>query len=417
MKNRRSEHRHPTTSTSRAPVSRRRFLGGSAMAAGGLVLGPSILAACGSDGGSGTALKLARPDKPVTLPTVGDAVAAGKAHEGGTLQILNYVDYLNPDVVARFEETYGVKTAVTTYDTEEGALNKLRSGAFTPDLIIGMTDSVLSRLVAAELLQPLNHSYLSNFGNVIEGLRDPYYDVGAQYTTPYIIYSTGIGYRTDMDVDTSYFESGNGWDILWDSAYSGRLGILDSYRDVIGSVLHRNGEDINTGDQKVLNAALEDLREMSAATNPKIDILAYTEVPAGTRVVNQCWSGDMLLGVWYLPEDASWTELGYWQPDEMVTGNDVFCVARNAQRPVLAHEFINFFLDVDNALENFGWTGYQPALEALDAQTLIDWEYVPANLANALITPAQYAKGNRAVALEPDVDARWTDVWAKFTAG
>ncbi|MEC8919919.1 MAG: hypothetical protein VYD63_02825, partial [Actinomycetota bacterium] len=150
---------------------------------------------------------------------------------------------------------------------------------------------------------------------------------------------------------------------------------------------------------------------------PKIDILAYTEVPAGTRVVNQCWSGDMLLGVWYLPEDASWTELGYWQPDDMVTGNDVFCVARNAQRPVLAHEFINFFLDVDNALENFGWTGYQPALEALDAQTLIDWEYVPANLANALITPAQYAKGNRAVALEPDVDARWTDVWAKFTAG
>ena len=154
MKNRRSEHRHPTTSASRAPVSRRRFLGGSAMAAGGLVLGPSILAACGSDGGSSTALKLARPDKPVTLPTVGDAVAAGKAHEGGTLQILNYVDYLNPDVVARFEETYGVKTAVTTYDTEEGALNKLRSGAFTPDLIIGMTDSVLSRLVAAELLQP-----------------------------------------------------------------------------------------------------------------------------------------------------------------------------------------------------------------------------------------------------------------------
>ena len=77
MKNRRSEHRRPTTSASRAPVSRRRFLGGSAMAAGGLILGPSILAACGSDSGSGTALKLARPDKPVTLPTVGDAVAAG----------------------------------------------------------------------------------------------------------------------------------------------------------------------------------------------------------------------------------------------------------------------------------------------------------------------------------------------------
>ena len=408
--------------TDHSKLNRRRFLQGSAVAAGGLLLPASVLAACGDgvpsyDKGSGTLLKLARPDKPITLSTVGDPIGNGLTHESGTLQILNWVDYLNPDVLARFEETYGVKTAVTTYDTEEIALNKLRSGAFKPDLIIGLTDSVLSRLVAAELLQPLNHSYLSNFSNVIEGLRDPFYDLGAQYTVPYIIYSTGIGYRSDMDVDTSYFESGNGWDILWDSAYSGRLGILDSYRDVIGSVLHRNGEDVNTGDKKVLNAVLEDLQEMSAATNPKIDILAYTEVPAGTRVVNQCWSGDMLLGVWYLPEDVDWTVLSYWQPEDMITGNDFFCVAKNAERPVLAHKFIDFFLDVDNALENFGWTGYQPALEALPASTLIEWEYVPETLANALITPEQYASGNRAVALTPEVDALWTDVWANFTAG
>ena len=400
--------------TARHEFNRRRFLQGSAAVAGGLMLPASILSACGDDGGSGAALKLARPDKPVTLPTVGDAIANGLSHEGGTLQILNYVDYLNPDVLARFEETYGVKTAVTTYDTEEIALNKLRSGAYQPDLILGLTESVLPRLVAADLLQPLNKSYLSNFNNVIAGLRDPYYDLGAQYTVPYIIYSTGIGYRTDMDVDTSYFDSGNGWDILWDPAYSGRLGILDSYRDVIGSVLHRNGADINTGDQ---NTVLADLQAMTAATNPKIDILAYTEIPAGTRVVNQCWSGDMLLGVWYLPEDAGWDVLGYWQPDDMVTGNDLFCVTSKSSRPVLAHEFINFFLDVDNALENFGWTGYQPALEALPASTLIEWEYVPAGLENALITPEQYAAGNRGVALEPEVDARWTDVWAAFTAG
>ncbi|SUZ50427.1 uncharacterized protein METZ01_LOCUS3281 [marine metagenome] len=403
--------------TDRYGFNRRRFLQGSAAVAGGLMLPASLLSACGDDNVSGSALKLARPDRPITLPTAANPIAGGLSHEGGTLQILNWVDYLNPDTLARFEELYGVKTAVTTYDTEEIALNKLRSGAFQPDLIIGLTDSVLPRLVAADLLQPLNKSYLSNFNNVIAGLRDPYYDVGAQYTVPYIIYSTGIGYRADMDVDTSYFDSGNGWDILWDPAYSGRLGILDSYRDVIGSVLHRNGEDINTGDQKVLDAVLEDLREMAAATNPKIDILAYTEVPAGTRAVNQCWSGDMLLGVWYLPEDVDWNVLSYWQPDDMVTGNDFFCIPTKSARPVLAHEFTNFFLDVDNALENFGWTGYQPALEALPASTLIEWEYVPPNLENALITPEQYAAGKRAVALEPEVDNRWTDVWAAFNAG
>ena len=42
---------------------------------------------------------------------------------------------------------------------------------------------------------------------------------------------------------------------------------------------------------------------------------------------------------------------------------------------------------------------------------------MPETLANALITPEQYAAGNRAVALTPEVDALWTDVWANFTAG
>ena len=128
------------TMTDRYGFNRRRFLQGSAAVAGGLMLPASLLSACGDDNVSGSALTLARPDRPVTLPTAANPIAGGLAHEGGTLQILNWVDYLNPDTLARFEELYGVKTAVTTYDTEEIALNKLRSGAFQPDLIIGLTD-------------------------------------------------------------------------------------------------------------------------------------------------------------------------------------------------------------------------------------------------------------------------------------
>ena len=56
MKNRRSEHRHPTTCASRAPVSRRPFPGGPAVAAESLVLGPSIVTAVGHDTPSQTAL-------------------------------------------------------------------------------------------------------------------------------------------------------------------------------------------------------------------------------------------------------------------------------------------------------------------------------------------------------------------------
>ncbi|SVC35910.1 uncharacterized protein METZ01_LOCUS288764, partial [marine metagenome] len=87
--------------TDHSKLNRRRFLQGSAVAAGGLLLPASVLAACGDgvpsyDKGSGTLLKLARPDKPITLSTVGDPIGNGLTHESGTLQILNWVDYLNP---------------------------------------------------------------------------------------------------------------------------------------------------------------------------------------------------------------------------------------------------------------------------------------------------------------------------------
>ncbi|NBW69709.1 MAG: extracellular solute-binding protein, partial [Betaproteobacteria bacterium] len=210
------------------------------------------------------------PTNPTKLPANGEAIADGLAEEKGTLEILNWADYTNPEVIADFEKLFGVTIKTSIYDTEESAIAKLRNGTFKPDLIIGLTDTALARLSAAKLLQPINKSYIPHFTNLIGGLQSPYYDLDSQYTVAHVIYANGIAYRTDR-IDSSVFTSGNGYDAMWDSAYKGKLAVLDSYRDTISLAMFQAGKnDVNTSDADVLSAAQENLIRLRNATNPKV---------------------------------------------------------------------------------------------------------------------------------------------------
>ena len=94
---------------------------------------------------------------------------------------------------------------------------------------------------------------------------------------------------------------------------------------------------------------------------------AYQGIPEGRFGLHLAWSGDMVNAQYYFPEDGDPSVLGYlWparSPGSTVRGlvaNDTMTVVRGAEHPVLAHNFLNWMLDETNALENFGWLGYQP---------------------------------------------------------
>ena len=398
-------------------MGRRDFLRNLAITSGAITIGGSLLAACGgSTTTESSGLSIGTPQNPIKLPATTDAIADGLPNESGTLEILNWADYQNPESIAIFEEKFGCKVVTSIYDTEEAAIAKLRNGTFKPDLILGMTDTGLAKLVAADLLQPLNKSYIPNFGNVISGLQSPYYDLESQYTVPYFIYGNGIGYRTDR-IDKNAFAS-NGYDILWDSQFSGKVGVLDSYRDTLAMAMFRAGNfDANTGDAAIIQKAGDDLVAMREATNPKVDILAYTEIPSGNRDLNFTWSGDLFTALQYLPEGVAPDVLGFWYPEKTVAKNDFMCITKNAKAPVLAHQLINFLSDTDNALLNREYVGYQPALESITVDLLISSGTIPESLIDALVTPEKYDAGLAQVSLEPAVDALWLEQWTRFTAG
>ena len=409
----------------RPQLARRDVLRGGLWLGVGLGAAP-LLAACGDNGSGGQAVNgaapypLARPDSPVTLPIKDSnpAIADGLAPEsGGDFKILNYADYMAPGVIKDFGKKHGVTVQVTPYNNYDEMLAKIRAPGESFDLVFP-GPSVLSKMAYTELIQPLNHSYIPHLENVWPAYQDPWYDRGAGYTVPYTVYGSGVMYRADRVSQVPQ----NGYDLMWDKQYAGKVALLDDYGEAIGMSLLRNDitTDINTSNPDYVRQATDSLIELIDLVEIKVNINAYSEVPEGTATVHQAWSGDAIAGQYYLPKGETPEVLAYWRPEDpasRVIGSDVIAIPKSAKKPVLAHLMINDLLDNAIGLRNFGWNGYQPPLTKLSARYLVDQEYIPANLMDSVVVPGDFAKGLTYYEVSPATEALWRNNWSRFKAG
>jgi spermidine/putrescine transport system substrate-binding protein len=408
-------------------ISRREFLRRSAAAGVALPTLSAILAACGGSSTSGTggeassgALQLARPDSPVTLPLYDDipAIADGLKPETGPLRIYNWNDYIYKKVLNRFEDEFGVKIEYTQFTGMSEAISKIQSGTVSFDLFFPTIENV-GKLVAAKLIQPLNHSYLPNFQqNIWPSLQDPFYDRGARYSVPYMTWKTGIGYRADQVPDPGKLAAP--LDAFWDPKYAGKIGVLNEYRETLGYAgLHLGTKDpFNTTDASAIDTAKEYLLKLVPL---KVDVAGsdYQMLADGSSWLHLSWSGNMNYTRWYLPKDTPVTALGYYYPPQggWEVSNDVIVISSEAKNPVLAHTFMNFLMDIDVGLTNFGYEGYQPPFQNIDEQHFMKAGYIPQNLANTLVRQEDFDTGQRVLAIPPSADQLWQDAWAAFQAG
>ena len=387
--------------------SRRDFLARSAQMGVLLGAGVPLLQACGGDSSSSGG-------------KVTKGIADGLEPESGPLRIISYADYVNPDVIADFEKEFGVKVEISTIDTDTESVTKLASGAIKADVNHSMANTSIGNLINGGLLQPLNKSYLTNAGNIVETFQDPWYDPGATYSMPYTYFGTGIGFRADR-IDPAKVAS-QGWDTVWQATdFKGQVSVLDDEREAfVMAMLRRGLIDVNTTDPKVIDQALADVMELIDLVNVKVNIEGYKDIPEGNTTIAHTWSADLIAGAaGYLPEGTTTDVLGFWHPPagEYVVTNDSMGVMANAEHPVLAHLYINYLLDNDVSEKNFSWVGYLPALTKLDADYVINAGYVPENLRSCVPTAEEIEKGLYYKPLGTEGDALYEAAWSKFTAG
>jgi spermidine/putrescine transport system substrate-binding protein len=396
-------------------MTRRSFLGTAGGALAALGAAPLLEACSSALAGTGT-LPLPRPYNPVKWPVFSgnEAIASGLAPETGkTLQVYNWVAYVNQAVVNSFAKKYKCKVQVTTFNTMDEAMAKLRSG-LQFDVLMGATVDVLGQLIEGKLAQPLNHSYIPNISQAWPDFTNPFYDQGWQYTVPYTIYTTGISWRKDL-VHENPYAMANPWAMPWQAKYKGRVAILDDYRESISLGLMKNGIfNLNTTDYRQINLARKSLEELSSLVDVRIDNNDYTEIPTGDT-----WSGDMAAAPSYMPKGVNVDVVGYWFPPDGrgPVANDTNVVLRSAANPVLAHQFLNYFLDLPNVIENISFNGYMQPLTGVTPQVLVKEQILPPSLLSTVVLPSYFRRGVAQLQLPVDVDALWQQAWLVVSNG
>ncbi len=411
----------------RRPVSRRQFLAG----AGGLWLsadweGCSVRAA--RSGARQEARRIigypaarARTTRSVAVFTDNSAIASNLQPEtGATLQLYNWVAYINQQVVDNFEKKYKCKVQLTTFNTMTEALSKLQTGEIPFDVFFPTVD-VLGQLVEVEAHHGPSTTPTSRTS------RRPGRSSRTRSTTR--VGSTRSRTRStppaSRGVTTTSpgapHDMANPWAFPWQTRSTrarSRSWTTTARRMSLG--LMKNGMfDLNTTSTSQINAAKQSLENLKTLTNVQIDNNDYTDVPTARSGSTTRWSGDMAAAASYMPKGVPVEVVSYWFPSDGKgpVGNDTMVALKSGKNPVLAHLFLNYMLDLDNALENISFNGYMQPLTGVTPQMLVAEQILPPNLTSTVVLPSYFDRGVSELELAPAVDAEWQQNWNEFSGG
>ncbi|MBR6040146.1 MAG: spermidine/putrescine ABC transporter substrate-binding protein [Clostridia bacterium] len=291
---------------------------------------------------------------------------------GGELNVLNWGEYIDPELIELFEAETGVKVNYIEMTSNEEMLIKLRSSDSPYDLCFP-SDYIIEQMIREDMLQPLDMSKIPNAKNIDPKMTEitNIFDPGNKYSLPYMWGTVGILYNTTM-VD----EPVTSWGILWDEKYAGQIYMYDSLRDSIGITLKYLGYEMNTRSEEEVAAARDKLIEQAPLRKGwgTDDLRATME--NGKAAMCVIYSGDAFCSM-----DAV-EDLAYAVPDE---GSNVWfdnvIIPKTAKNIEAAHAFINFLNDGNIAARNTEYIYYstpnKAAMERLDTYFTENETYNP----------------------------------------
>lgn len=293
--------------------------------------------------------------------SIGLLAGCGSKSSAEVLNIYNVGDYIDEDLIPKFEKETGIKVVYEKYDTNEIMYQKIKSGGSKYDLVFP-SDYMIEKMIKENLLQKIDYSNIPNYKNIDEKFKNASYDPKDEYSVPYFWGTFGIMYNKTMVSDP--IES---WDILWNEKYKQQILMLDSVRDTMGIALMKLGYSQNSTNEAELQKAKEELIKQRPL------VLAYgnddikDRLLGGEAAMGIVYSGD---AVTLMGEDKN---LAYAIPK---TGTnkwiDAMCIPYNAENKKEAEMFINFMLDAQNAKQNIDYINYstpnKAAFELLDEE-------------------------------------------------
>lgn len=275
------------------------------------------------------------------------------------ISFLNYGENIDKETIKEFEEKYGIKVNVETFDDMETMYQKISKGGVKYDVIL-VSDALMPRMIKKGLIQELNKDNIPNISQMDKDYLNLQIDPGNKYSVPYMFGTVGLIYNKDV-----VKEKVDSWDILWDEKYKDKVFMFDTYRDTMGAALKKLGYSLNSKNPKEIEEAKELLIKQRETVNPIYGVdNGTTMIPAGESDINMIWSGE---GLNLQDENPN---LVYVVPKEGANfWIDSLCIPKNAENVEGAEKFINFVSDKESALRIADEIGYTtPNKEARLAQ-------------------------------------------------
>jgi spermidine/putrescine transport system substrate-binding protein len=274
---------------------------------------------------------------------------------GPVLHVYVWSDFIKPDLFDKFEKEHHCRIVIDTYDSNESMYAKLKLGATGYDLIFP-SHYFLDLLIKQNMLKPLDFNLIPNIKNVDPSYSHYIPEANQRYAVPYLVSLAGLGFRKDkVSIEPS-------WGIFSNSNLKGRMTMLNDIRETLGAGLKYLGYSVNTIQpeeiNRVTNLLIDWKKNLAKFESEQYKI----GIASAEFLVVQGYNGDLLQ---VMQEN---TNIDFVYPKEgTALSLDLATIPLQAPNSELAHAFINFLLEGENAAQNIAYTFFlSPNIAAYD---------------------------------------------------
>lgn len=274
-----------------------------------------------------------------------------------SINVYNWGEYIDQDVLDMFYDETGIKVNYTTYDSNETMYSKIVSGAASYDVVVP-SDYMISKMAQEGLLAELDFNNIPNYkyiGDEYKGLEydpDEKYSVSYTWGTVVIIYNTKFVDKEDVEDESV--------NLLWNEKYAGKILMFDNPRDAFGLALKKAGYSLNSLNENDWSEAQKLLKEQKPLVQAYIMDQIFDKMASEEAWIAPYYAGD----AYTIQQDNP--DISFYLPKEGSNFfTDAMCVLKSSQNKENAEKFINFMCRTDIALMNAEEIGYgTPQTEA-----------------------------------------------------
>ena len=308
-------------------------------------------------------------------------LAAAALAQDRSVNVYNWSDYIDEDVLKAFTEETGIKVVYDVFDNNEIVETKLLAGGSGYDIAVPSASTV-QRLIQAGVLQPLDKGEIPNIVHAWPQINErlQVYDPGNEYAVNYMWGTTGVGYNPDKIAERMPDAPVGSWDMIFDPDVISKfedcgVHLLDTPEELFPPALNYLG----------LPPDSKDAGEIEQAADLLKAIRPYVQKFHSSEYINALANGDICLAVGYsgdvlqardrAAEADSGVVVDYVIPKEgALMWFDNFIIPSDAPHAEEALAFIDYMMRPDVAAANSNYVYY--ANGNVDSQPMLNEDVI-----------------------------------------